>query len=194
MRKKWVLVAGGVIAFGALLVAAQFLSTRGSTPVASPTHTAGAPAGAVEATSGTGIPGVIAPLPGGPKLPAIKPTSAAKPGARLHPLTDAPRGLISGVSPQRIAPGSTYSVRFKPWGYGPANRYGQTVAVTVTKATPTSGAPDIAWLVRSPLLAVMYAAHGGNVLAGGTQAATLTFSTAGANVVPVLSRVGPAKP
>jgi len=216
MQRKWVLVAAGVAAVAIVLVAGQLLlngrtspaSTSPSAPAKQPgnaTPTTGAPAaapsttttsasGSAETSLPSAKPGLIAPLPGGKPLPPVKPSGAAKPGDALHPLATAPPGLVAGLSVGRIPTESAYVIAFRPWGYGPADRLGQTVAVSVTKVTPVAGAPDISSLVRNPLLLTMDANRGGNVAVGGAHTATVTFVADGDQLVPVVTKVMAQQP
>jgi hypothetical protein len=205
MQKKWVLVAGGVAAVALLLVAGQLLLNRTAptrdaaqppgTPASATSSTAaGSPAKApgtstASGTASTRPPGYIAPLPGGKPLKPVSPTSVAKGGSALHPLSSAPAGLIAGFSAGKLPTGSTYAVTFRPWGYGPASHTGQTVVVTLTTIEPVGGAPDLRSLTRPPMLLVMSAAEGGEVLAGGLHTGTVTFVADGAQLVPTLSKV-----
>ncbi len=188
MQRKWVLVAAGVAAVAILLVAGQLLLKSKEPP---PGLSQTPPADTSLPTTRTGI---IAPLPGGRPLPTIKPTGAAKPGDPLHPLDSSPPGLVAGLAVGRVPTGSAYLITFRPWGYGPANRIGQTVAVSVTKLTPIGRAPDISSLTRNPLLLTMDAKGDGDVAAGGVHSATLTLVADGDQIVPVLTNVEPQTP
>lgn len=206
MTKKWVLVAVGAAA-AALLVGGQLLLVNRASPpkapagqtaeaTSAPSPSAASKGSATKQPSSSALstvpsqpPRVIAPLPGGAPLKPIKPAGPAKTGSALHPLSEAPVGLVAGFSPGRARPGATYAVTFRPWGYGPADRWGQTVVVTVTKVVPTGAAPDVSALMRGPVLMVMDAPQGGNVAAGGAGTATLTFRAEGAKMVPTLSNV-----
>lgn len=207
MAKKWVLITAGVAAAAILLVGGQLLlagrtSSRtvpaeqaaGVTATPSPSAasqgaTATEPGSSAQTTSPSQPPGVIAPLPGGAPLKPIKPAGPATAGSALHPLSAAPPGLVAGFSAGRARPGAAHTITFRPWGYGPADRWGQTVVATVIKTTPTGDSPDISALMRGPVLLVMDAPRGGNVAAGGFHTATLTFAADGARLVPTLSNV-----
>jgi len=215
MHKRWALVASGIAAVAVLLVAGQVLLSRDSSPQSTqptppaeqPGSTAAAPATAAALTATPAPAGrsaesslpsgqrrLIAPLPGGKVLARIKPTGVARPGDALHPLASSPPALVAGFAVGRIPTGSAYTVTFRPWGYGPANGIGQTVAVSVTKAVPLGDAPDVSSLTRHPLLLTMDADNGGNVASGGVHAATLTFVAQGDGLVPVLTNVQEQRP
>jgi len=191
MRNRTLIVVVGLVALAAVLVAGQLYLTRPKpSPAASPTATNAS----TELTSQTGVPGVVPPLPGGKALPSVAPSGPAKEGALLHPLSSAPVGVVAGLVNGKIPPGSVYTVKFRPWGYGPAGSTGQTVVITVTSFAPTGSAPEINAMSRTPLLAVMDARQGGDVRTGGAQTGTLTFLKSGTSVVPVLSKVTGATP
>lgn len=216
MQRKWVLVAAGIAAVAVLLVAGQLLlnartspantsptmpaeqpgstTPATSTPAPAPGSTTASASGSAETSLPLAKPGIIAPLPGGEPLAPVKPSGAAKPGDALHPLASAPPGLVAGLSVGKVPTGSAYAITFRPWGFGPADRNGQTVAVTVTKVTPVGGAPDISSLVRNPQLFVMDAKRGGNVASGGAHTAVVTFVADGDKLVPVLTKVSAPRP
>ncbi len=215
MQRKWVLVAGALVIGGALIVAGQYAMMRKDTPSPAeqpgPTATAetaqpqaGGPTPAVEASAATSAPHAssdstsaprpVAPLPGGTPLARISPEGVAADGDRLHPLASAPAGLVSGVSSELLPEGTRYRINFKPWGYGPASRLGQTLVVTITKYTPVGEAPNLDRLAKVPLLLVMNASDGGDLAAGGHFTGTITFTPQDEQLVPVLAQAKPLTP
>lgn len=186
MRRRTLVISAAVVAIAVLLVTGQLLMTR---RLASPETSPPSATASLELTSQTGVPGLVPPLPGGKRLPSAAPSGPLRDGFPLHPLSSSPTGLIAGMSPTRIPAGSTYSVTFRPWGYGPAGPTGQTVVITATSISASGTAPDISSLSKTPVLAVMDARYEGEVSVGGRHTGTLTFLSNGGQVIPVLSRV-----
>ncbi len=180
MRRRWMLIAAGAIVAAAALVGGQLLLNRAN--VRSP---------AASSASTTSTAGAVArqPQPMPSRLAPIASTRPAADGAPLHPLRDSPPNVIAGLLLGKLPSGSAYTVRFRPWGYGPSDARGLTVAVTIVSATGLGTAPRADGLRNKTLLLSMDPKNEGVVYGGGTMTGVLTFVAAGDRLVPTLSAV-----
>ncbi|NTU72511.1 MAG: hypothetical protein HGB10_11925 [Coriobacteriia bacterium] len=190
MNRRWLFAIAGVAIVALALVGGQMLLNRTSGSASSEqAGTSSTPApdaykGALVVTTGA-LPVRVAPLPQGTPAATAERTSPASEGSRLRRLASSPARLISGFSADKATPGETYDIVFKPWGYGPQSRLGQTVAATVTSLTART-TPSIA-LSNSTVLLVMDANRGGQVVSGGTYAGVITLVSLDGTLVPVLT-------
>jgi len=193
MTRRWAIALVLIIAAAATLVGLQLYTTRGTKQAAAPTT--GAPgSGSAIATAPLGAPGVIPPLPKGASSTPAEAAGPAKDGVQLHPMASAPLDVVAAVATRIVPAGATYSVRFRPWGFGPASTFGQTLVVTVTRVEAKDGAPSIDSLSRHPMLFVMNAAEGGDVADGGLRTGTVVFKEDAGRVVPFLTGTAPTSP
>lgn len=193
-RPKWVIPLA-VVGLAAVLVAGQLWMTR---PDRGERATSASDSGS--ATSSTAGPsatpsGVLPPLPPYQRdLAPVAPTEPAKADQPLPPLSSAPPGLISGYTEKVVEDGTAFKILFRPWGMGPNDTMGRTVAATVYDVTPLGDAGLAGLLKRKNILLVMDASDGGTVSRGGTYRAILTFRSGKQGRVPVISKVEPNSP
>lgn len=209
MSKKWPLVVGGVVVVVTMLVAGQTLLSRepsspgsSNSSTASPTDTATSTTDSAAGTrtaqpmGTTGAKkGDLGPFPPMPtsSLPPRKLTAPARSGEALSPLSDAPDATISALKVGTLPNGSTYSIRMRPYGFGPASSSGSRVVIRIDSAEPVRGAPKSGDLAGTNVIALIDTTHSGTVLAGGAFSATLSFRSDGKMLYPVLSEVRSAK-
>jgi hypothetical protein len=173
------LVAGGVVLAAAVLVGAQILLSRPAvlTKPSSPS------AGSTAAT--------LQPIPrmqtAETRIPSRRLTAPVPAGVILTPLADAPGATISGLALDAVPAGASYSIRMRPYGFGPSSNLGTQLVIRVDSVSAGPQADGAKSIANANLLVLVDTLHGGAVTRGGRYSATLTFRSDGKRLVPVLS-------
>ena len=126
------------------------------------------------------------PLPD-PHLPAQSRTSPAASGQKLAPLTEAPKGTMSGLALSELFSSAQYSIVMRPYGIGPSSAFGSRLVIRVDSAKPLGVSPVYKRIVNANILVLANTKSGGTVTKGGTYKATLTFLSDGTKLLPILT-------
>ncbi len=117
----------------------------------------------------------------------------AAPGAELASVTSPPPQTLAMLNKDTATAGSTYSVTFAVYGYGPTSGTIKTAVLSITKSV-AEGTPAHPFnFTGRNVLARLDPKAAEALRSGGTYSGTITLRDSGDTLIPWLSDVGPAR-
>lgn len=126
-----------------------------------------------------------------PDVAARKITSPIGKGQAISPMSGpAHKETLSGLALSSMPANSAYTIKLRPYGFGPSFLYGTRYVIFVESATPVDKAPKsvVSKLAKHDVLALIDINNNGGLMSGGgLYTATLHFYSDGEKLIPTLS-------